>query len=52
MDKKSLDKITDRIAIINGEKVRILKATKDQPWGKHKKKTKAKGYFNKIKNSK
>ena len=52
MNKKDLDKITDRIVTINGEKVRILKPTKNQPWGKYKKKPKAKDYFSKIQNSK
>jgi hypothetical protein len=48
-EKERIESLTSRVAVIDGKKVRILKPTKDQPYGGFKKREKAGKYFAKLK---
>lgn len=47
--KQRIDSLTEKVIYVGGKKIKVLKATKDQPWGKAKPRQKAKAYFSKIK---
>ena len=47
-EKERIESLTTRVAVIDGKKVRILKPTKDQPYGGFKKREKAGKYFAKL----